>query len=366
MSKFIKIYLVPGLLFQSLVIGGGYGTGRELVEFFVSEGPSAGLMGLIVSMIVWSIIMAISFEFARMTKSFEYKSFIGGMLGKGWIAFEIFYIASLILVISVVGSATGELTKNLFDIKSIFGVIGLMIAIGALAYFGSKVIERVLSLWSIALYIIYAVVIIVTVDKFGDQIANNLFIAKEGSNGFMAGIRYSSLNIALLPAVLFVARHFENRKQAIVAGLLGGPFAIIPGILIYISLISHYPQVLSESVPTDYLLKQINIPALALMFQIILLGTFVETGLGLIHGFNERIKLVFTAKGRVMHNYTRLLLAIVILVLSIFLAEAIGIIDLIAKGYKFMSWIAISVFVIPVLTIGSYRIIKSYKSESHD
>ena len=31
---FFKKFILPGLIFQSLVIGGGYGTGRELVEFF--------------------------------------------------------------------------------------------------------------------------------------------------------------------------------------------------------------------------------------------------------------------------------------------------------------------------------------------
>ena len=36
MALFNK-YLLPGFIFQSLIIGGGYGTGRELVEFFLSE-----------------------------------------------------------------------------------------------------------------------------------------------------------------------------------------------------------------------------------------------------------------------------------------------------------------------------------------
>jgi len=36
-------WLLPGFLFQSVIIGGGYATGRELVEFFLSVGPPAGL-----------------------------------------------------------------------------------------------------------------------------------------------------------------------------------------------------------------------------------------------------------------------------------------------------------------------------------
>ena len=39
-------YFLPGFLFQSVVIAGGYGTGRELVEFFLTQGPLGGLLAL--------------------------------------------------------------------------------------------------------------------------------------------------------------------------------------------------------------------------------------------------------------------------------------------------------------------------------
>ncbi len=49
-------YLLPGLVFQSVVIAGGYGTVRELVEFFLSEGPLAGLYGIAVTTVIWSAV----------------------------------------------------------------------------------------------------------------------------------------------------------------------------------------------------------------------------------------------------------------------------------------------------------------------
>ena len=33
-SSWFQRYLLPGFVFQSVIIAGGYGTGRELVEFF--------------------------------------------------------------------------------------------------------------------------------------------------------------------------------------------------------------------------------------------------------------------------------------------------------------------------------------------
>lgn len=45
MTPFFKTYLLPGLVFQSVIIGGGYGTGREIAEFFLSHGAFGGLLG---------------------------------------------------------------------------------------------------------------------------------------------------------------------------------------------------------------------------------------------------------------------------------------------------------------------------------
>ena len=46
-SPRFKKYFLPGFVFQSMVIGGGYGTGRELVEFFLRYGPLGGLLGML-------------------------------------------------------------------------------------------------------------------------------------------------------------------------------------------------------------------------------------------------------------------------------------------------------------------------------
>ena len=37
-------YLVPGFVFQSVVIGGGYGTGAEIMQYFGVNGLVGGLL----------------------------------------------------------------------------------------------------------------------------------------------------------------------------------------------------------------------------------------------------------------------------------------------------------------------------------
>src|SRR5690606_16491620 len=76
-----KAYLLPGFVFQSIVIGGGYGTGRELVEFFLREGPAPGYLGMVTAMLIWGLILALGFELARVGRNYDYRTFSKALLG---------------------------------------------------------------------------------------------------------------------------------------------------------------------------------------------------------------------------------------------------------------------------------------------
>lgn len=41
-SSWFQRVLLPGFAFKAVIIGGGYATGRELVEFFFPSGPWGG------------------------------------------------------------------------------------------------------------------------------------------------------------------------------------------------------------------------------------------------------------------------------------------------------------------------------------
>ena len=355
-SAFFRKYLLPGFIFQSIIIGGGYGTGRELVEFFMTNGPMAGLLGMFVSMIIWSAVLAVAFELARMQKAYDYRSFLRGLLGKGWIGYEIVYVIGLVLVVSVIGSASGEILKSMFGLSEIVGISLMILAVGVLAFYGSTVIERFFSIWSIALFAGFIVVISVSHWQFGDKIGEVSRMFDPEADWIMSGARYAAYNVGLMPAMLFTLRHLETRKEAFLSGSIAGVIAMLPGVFIYYSMLTQYPEIVSEPIPAYYLLEMMDIPVLQIGFQIILFGTFIETGVGVIHGFNERIAGVYLEKGLKMPAVLRFGIAMVLLILAVFVADAIGIVGIIARGYGALTWGYWVVFVIPVLTIGIWRI----------
>jgi len=364
-SSVFQRYFLPGFVFQSVVIAGGYGTGRELAEFFLTEGPLGGLLAmLLVSTTIWSAVCASSFEFARVFRAYDYRSFFRQLLGWAWPSFEICYFALVLIILAVIAAAAGSILQETFGLHYSIGVIGMMACVGYLVFRGSGTIEKFLAGWSFLLYGVYVVFFVWAFTKFGGDTISALASGERSSTWPIGGVRYAAYNLAVIPAVLFCTRHMQSRKEAITAGLLAGPIAIIPGFLFYMTMVGQYPAILESTVPANYLLELIGSRGFQLVFQVVLFGTLVETGTGLIHAVNERIANVYAEKDASMPVLLRPVFAVVLLVTGALLAQ-FGLIGLIARGYGTLTWIFLGIFVIPVLTWGVWKIWK-YGDETTD
>ncbi len=356
MSSWFHRYLLPGLVFQSIIIAGGYGTGRELVEFFLRFGPLGGLLGLLLpATLLTSVTCVVAFELARITRSYDYRSFLKHILGPAWFLFEIGYLVAVLLILAVIGSATGFFLSETFGLPGIAGTFGLFAAVGFLVFKGTRTIEGVLSLWSLVLYATYVAFLALSLYRFGPAIGMALTDGGAGDGWLGAGLRYAALQVSLVPAILFATAHITHRREAFTAGALAGPIAMIPGVLFLVAMLAHYPAILERPVPANFLLEQLGLKWFQILFQIVLFGTLIETGAGLIHAFNERIASVYAARERAMPRPLRPLIAVALLIAAALLSR-IGIIDLIATGYGTMAWVFFAIFVVPLLTVGIYLI----------
>lgn len=359
----LKQLVLPGLVFQSVVIAGGYGTGRELVEFFLSQGPVAGLLAMGVATLVWSLVGMATFEFARLTRSYDYRAFTARLMGPlAWL-YELAYLGMLLLVLAVVAAAAGAIVRDTFALPYVVGVAGMMGLVGFLTLKGSDLIEGFLTVWSLLLYATYAVFAGWAILRFAPEMGEALRATGTGDGAwFRAGIRYAAYNIGILPAVLFVLRDHRSRPLTLGAGFLVGPLAMIPALLFYIALLAAWPGVLEREVPAGAVLEALGSPAFQVVFQVVLLGTLVETGTGLIHAVNERIAHAVEATGRNWPDWGRPALAVALLGVAAALSS-FGLVNLIANGYEAMTWIFLAVFVLPVLTLGSWRILRAPAGE---
>lgn len=355
MATAFRKYLLPGFVFQSIVVGGGYGTGRELVQFFLIKGPLGGYLGMAVATLIWGAILALGFELARSGRWFDYRTFTKGLLGRAWVAFEVLYVASAVLTIAVVGSASGELSAEMFGSAPLIGTLVAVAAVAFFAFWGSALIERFFSVWSIALYVVYLVMIARVAPQFGGAILRNAGVTEPGAPWLLGGLEYAAYNLAALPAILFVARHLESKRDSVIAGFAAGLIAMFPGALIYTALLAFYPAILEESIPANFVLDQLGSTGFQLFFQLVLFGTFIETGTGMIHGFNERVAGLLEERGQTLTHWRRLGIAAILLVASVWLADSFGLIALIERGYGWITYGYWLIFLAPILIVGGRR-----------
>lgn len=351
----IRRILLPGFVFQSVVIAGGYGTGRELVEFFLREGPKGGLLAMAVSTLVWSLVCVVTYELARMTETFDYRTFFKELLGPFWMVYEGAYLVLMLVILAVIAAASGSLLQETFSLPYWVGVGGIMVAVGALVFAGTDLIEGVMAGWSVVLYGTYFVLFAWCFAAFGEATVEAFETPVKGLGWGAAGIRYAAYNVALIPPLLFTVRRLKSRRETLLAGALAGPIAMIPGLLFFVAMVGQYPAILDRPVPANYLLELLGSRTFQIVFQVVLFGTLIETGTGLIHGMNERISHVYQEKGGAMPSVARPALALGFLLAGTLLA-GVGLVDLIAKGYGTLTWVFLLVFVLPVLTLGVRRI----------
>ena len=355
--SFFNKFLLPGFVFQSVIIGGGYGTGRELVEYFLKFGPLGGLLGmLLITTVVWSVFLALTFEFTRLFRTFDYRTFFQKLLGPIWPGFDIIYLFYLIIVLAVLGSASGILLRDNFGVPYFVGVLIMLVSVGYLTFKGTRIIEKFLSVWSFVLYIMYGLLLAFTLIKFGPAVKESLSDTTIEPGWAMSGFKYAFYNLANVVGVLFCLKHLESRREALTAGVLAGIIGIVPALLLYVSVLGYYPDILGKELPSVYAFQSLGIPLFFIMFQIVLYGTLIETGTALIHAVNERVQSAFQARQKVMPRAYRPVIAAIFLLIA-FGISSFGLVTLISKGYGAVSWGFLLVYILPLATIGTYQII---------
>lgn len=363
-SRFFKVYLLPGIIVQSVFIGGGYGTGRELVEYFSKYGPIGGLLGMGVAYICFALIFAATYEFARSFGVYDYRSFFKKLYGLGYILFEIVFILTVILVLAIIGSAAGVMMKENFNIPYTVGIIAMILLVGILSFYGREFLKRVLAYWTYVIYVVIAIFLITVFFTRGGDIVATLGKGGINSGWALGGLKYAWYNVAFAPILLYAITSIKTRREAVSSGFMTPAILLFPALMIHLSLMSSYPEIIEQPLPVYWLIGQLGFTILLIVYMIALLGTFIETGAGLNQGIIERIDNYLIEKNmRPLKNYVRGAISAGGIIIAIVLSR-LGIVNLIASGYGALSWVTLFIYIIPLFTYGIYMIVKHKNRET--
>ncbi len=351
-------FLLPGLALKGVIIGGGYATGRELAEFFSPAGPLGGLLAMLLATLVWSAVAASTFALAQHWQLYDYRRFFRRLLGRGWLLFEGAYLLFVVLILAVFGAAAGEIASQTLGWPAAAGSLALAAVILLATVAGETGVERLLRHASALIYGTYLLFILFALVRLGDRILAGLASQPAVTPAWLpGGITYAAYNIVGAVIILPMLRHLRDRRDAVVAGALAGPMAMLPAMLFFLAMLAFHPEIANEPLPSAFLLEQMAVPGLALLFQIMIFAALVESGVGAVHAINERVSGTLEAGvGRPLGTGGRLLVGGLVLAGCMMVAGRLGLVELIASGYRLLAGIFLAVFVLPVLTLGLARL----------
>lgn len=352
-------FVLPGFAFKAVVIGGGYATGRELAEFFLPSGPWGGLAGVVLAMLIWSVVCAVTFTFAHVHRTYDYRSFFIRLLGPFWIVFEIAYVLFVILILSVFGAAAGAIGAATLGLPSIVGTLALAGSIALFATFGNASVERLFKYVTFLLYGVYLVFMLLAFSRFGDRIVANFGLSAPSDGWALGGLTYASYNIVGAVVILPVMRHLTGRRDAVIAGLVAGPLAMLPALLFFVCMVAFYPAIADETLPSDVMLRALRFPLFHFVFQFMIFAALLESGTGAVHAINERVATVWQKRrGTDLSHGARAAIAAALLIFCIFVADRFGLVALIGNGYRVLAYTILAVYVIPLLVFGLPRLLR--------
>lgn len=368
-SGIMKV-LLPGIVLQSVLMGGGYATGREIIEYGGKFGAYGWVSGIF-TFLTFAVIAVLTFELARIYRIYDYKSILKQIIGKAWPIYDFLYVILLFLIISIMASATGEILQQTIGLNYMVGVVILIVIVAFLNFFGSAFIAKFETYGTIALYAAYIVFTIMVITANKDNIsavfANSDTSFVENASiplAMWTGIIYSSYNLSAIPAGLFTLRAQTKRSEAVISGIIGALLMTVPWFLTYFAVMGYYPDenIIGASVPWLVMLQSVSSsPIPVLVFGVVAGWTLIETATGMIHALLERLDHSMEESNKEpLSPKMRGLITAGILIVAILFSK-IGIINLISMGYSAIAYGFILVYLLPLLTVGLYKVLKNGK-----
>lgn len=351
-SFLFRVVLIPASVFLSVIFGGSYGSGREVMEFISKYGPTGGLISVLTTFVTYAIILFLCFEISRMFRAYEYRSFCDKLLGRGWFLYEIVIMVGMVIGLAVVSTVAGTIMLDHFGIPIAFGTVLVLGLVITLNYLGRELIEKSMMVSVSALFIM---LIIILYFVFGGD-GNALGQAFDGQvldlAGWKGAVKYAIVGTGYLPLLLYCARGLQSRQDSLIAALVAGLVAVIPALVFHLAFMTEFPAITSQALPTYYLFEKATPGWVLNLYVIVLFVLIAQTGVGILQGFIERLDVLREGKTgqpltRIGHGLTAAFMMTASLALG-----SMGVVALILRGYTILSVSFLIVFTIPLLTWG--------------
>ncbi|MDZ5470558.1 hypothetical protein SM124_02230 [Bacillus sp. 31A1R] len=277
-------------VYVGTVVGAGFATGKEIVEFFSRFG-FIGLVGILMAGYILIFLGSKLMRIAAHIDAKSYQEFNEYLYGKFFGTFiNILTLFMLLGVCAVMLSGAGAIFQEQLGLSKNFGVL-LTIALSVVVMFvGIKGLFAV-NTFVVPMMIAFSFMLMVISVQMPDFLGQVLFIpyVEDGWKSVIAPFSYTALNLGLAQAVLVpVASEIKDDQTVKWGGILGGIALTTILISSHVTLVM-LPSVELYEIPMAVIMKNLA-SGLYWIFIFIIYGEVFTSVIGNVFGLERQIK----------------------------------------------------------------------------
>lgn len=283
-----RFMVVMGYL--GAVIGAGFASGQEIVQFFTAYGQE-GIKGVIVALVLFAFLGGLLLNMAHQQKKSSYQDLLAYMMGERCsrgvdIALALF----LFLGISTMLSASGAVFYEHLYLSKGLGIFLAYAMVLLFLFSGKKGL-----IWSYNLLVPLKMLLILGIASYAAfhpvepsvETYTSFLCPGDPRLWAIAAVLYVAYNFSLAMVVLTEYQSVTSRKSGIAGAVWGG---LILGVLVlvnFLALQKFIPSIFMYEVPMLYIAGSISVTAKQ-VYTVVLWVGILTTALANAYGFSQR------------------------------------------------------------------------------
>ena len=246
--KMTKNSLKIAALYTAIIMGAGFASGQELLQYFVAYGTS-GIWGLMVSGVIFALTGWALLDICRREGIVNYKELVTYLMGKrlGFVL-EVLVAAFLFVILVAMFSAGGAMLAQANMMTFTTGVLVVALFTLAALWFGLKGIVAVNAV--LAPVMLVGGIFIGLYTFFNQAVTTAHFENTIVPGWVLAAVVYASYNMVTGVSVLASgSKLVKTPSDARVGGLLGGISLTILGICMALPLYLYFFDIIAVEIP---------------------------------------------------------------------------------------------------------------------
>ncbi|NYT85871.1 YkvI family membrane protein [Pollutimonas harenae] len=289
--------------YMGVIIGGGFASGQEVLQFFTGYGL-ASIGGTLLAGFLFAFLGRQIAEMSTQLQAESHKHVLLTLFGRRagqamdfLLTFFLFGVGIAML------AATGSLFEQQFGLSpALGGLFMTLLTVGTLCLN----VRRIINLVSAATPFLLCMVLIITAYSLFTSNANMdelLMLASEqetvAPHWALGALLYASFNIAVgFPMLAVISGRNTDRKTTTLGGIIGGVGLGVLIMLINIALLFNLNQLQGAELPTLALAARVS-PVAGILMSISIICMIYSTSVGMFFAFSARFAKPETGRFRI-------------------------------------------------------------------